>query len=269
MYNVLYLLSPYQASYKIVTNCDKLIAILYLEYGRYVLNQSHSMDHVDEMILCEKCNASYKLITSDFEIITSKPIFEIKMYIYKNAKYSKDFLVLHGSAIEYDNHAYLFLAATLAGKTTLASYLTSHNMGYITDDFIILNRKTLNIHPYITPLHLRKDSTEILKKYNCLLSNNLHFYEEIQRYIYSPTNCVTEIIPIGKIYFITRTEQENMASEITMTEKIASLLKSPIKNYTIDSKHLKLITRLAREYKSLALKYYDMSYVKDVIENGL
>ena len=82
-----------------------------------------------------------------------------------------------------------------------------------------------------------------------------------------PKNCITSTLPLKKIFFITRTENSNYIEEMTTTEKITALLKSPIIEYKIDGNYLSFISKLAA-MPCEKLYYSDMNFVAEVIKNG-
>lgn len=176
----------------------------------------------------------------------------------------KDIHLLHGAAIEWQRRAYVFLAPTTSGKTTLASYLTSNGFGYITDDCILLDKTNFYIHPNTTPIHLRNGGLDILKQYN---AEPMHVKHINERYVYTPNNCITDALPISKIYFIKRTENENKVVQMNTITRITELMKSPIQEYQVTSEYIKFISHLAK-FDCQYLLYSDMNYVAEVIKNG-
>ena len=68
-------------------------------------------------------------------------------YLFDNNRYDNSVLALHGAAVEYGGRAYLFLASSTAGKTTLCAYLLSLGFGFVTEDCILVDRSTFDIHP--------------------------------------------------------------------------------------------------------------------------
>ncbi len=177
-------------------------------------------------------------------------------------------LALHGAAIAHNSRAHLFLAPTTAGKTTLTSHLVARGFDYITDDCILLDWDNFTVYPNITPLHLREGSLNVLKRYDAL-PPSLEFIDDpaYPRYTYTPANCITGPLPLGTIYFIIRTEDENRLEEMSGTEKMKALLKSPIQEYPLNSDYLRTIARLSR-FPCYRLFYNDMDYVAEVIRNG-
>ena len=174
---------------------------------------------------------------------------------------------MHGGAVEYKNGAYLIVAATTSGKTTLTSYLVSNSFGYITDDCIILYRESFKIYPFTTPLHLRKGGYNALKALGCAPENYVFLDSvSIKRYVYTPNNSVSKPLPLKKIFFITRTEDTNILEEMNTTEKITALLKSPITEYEIDGSYLSFISKLSA-IPCKRLYYSNMNYVAEVIKN--
>ncbi len=257
--------NPYQTSYTIETNCKDLASSLKLKHGKYAVPYSFETDYTIKAI---KEGKQYKIAFSDYNLSTDMPLKKIKDIMYETRKYDDNIFPIHGGAVEHKGGAYLIVASTTSGKTTLTSYLTSNGLGYITDDCILLDRDTFNIYPFTTPLHLRGGGYDVLKKINCL-PDNLTFLDDvyIKRYVYTPKNLITESLPLKKIFFITRCEDKNSLIPMSTNEKITELLKSPIQEFKLDGKYLRFISRLA-SMPCQRLYYSNMNFVKEVIQNG-
>jgi hypothetical protein len=261
---VLYINAPFQTKYSIETNCDKLVSSLRLKYGKYV---SMNEDKADQTILVKKEKSAFIIHCQTNEYQTQYPLQEIDSIIFDNTIYEESIFALHGAAVEWSGKAYLFLASTTGGKTTLASYLTSAGFGYITDDCILLDRKSFEVHPYCSPIHLRDGGLAVLKKYNIEIPNLQHLDDPaINRYVYTPDNCITKPIPLSKIFLISRTENENRLVKLNSTEKMIQLMKAPITDYKVNGEYIRFITRLASN-ECYKLFYSNMEYVAQVICN--
>lgn len=262
---ILYLRAPYQTSYTITTDCDALAALLSQYYGSYITQTGTTADCG---ITVSKKADTYILKIGTKTRQTAHPLSDINYYLTENAVYDEAVFALHGSALAYNAHAYLFLAATTSGKSTLASYLTSQGFGYITDDCILLDRHDFRIHPYRTPLHLRDGGLEVLRQYNAV-PDTLQTVQEgsSRRHVYTPRNCVTEALPLGGIYFITRTQAENRLAVMTANERMMELLRAPITNYKMTRDYIKFVAKLVNE-PCQRLYYSDMTYVAEVIRRG-
>lgn len=259
----LYINLPFQTTYSIKTSCKDLVSLLELKYGKYV---SVSNINADYKIVVSQHDGIFKIRFVDDTYSTPYPLQEIDRIIFENTKYDNCVFALHGSALEWNSKAYLFLAPTTGGKTTLAAYLSAVGFGYITDDCILLDRGSFNVYPCNTPIHLRGGGLEVLAKYNIRPEIKLLQEEEMKRYIYTPINCVEKETPLAKIFFITRTSCENNLVPMTANEKIAELIKSPLTYYNIDAEYIKFISRLAKA-ECFRLNYCDMAYVAEVIRN--
>ena len=261
-----FLLLPSQTTFSITTNSDSLIHLLYLKYGNYLSNHFHIAD-LDISVIEKK--QSFTISTKYYSCDTLQPLNEIDRYIFDHTTYDSSFLALHGAAVEYEGVAYLFLAPTTSGKTTLTSYLTNLGFGYLTDDCILLNKQSFHIHPFTTPIHLRKGGLTVLNRLGIELKEVQHLkeHENTERFVYSPKKCITTPIPLKTIFFIKRTENENCLKEINTIERITSLLKAPITNYELTSDYLRFLSKLSKE-ECYQLLYCDMNYVKELIEHG-
>ena len=244
---------PFQTAYQFLLNDPIVIERLKLKYGHYLLTTD---------------SAASEACTIDCAAFTN-PSSEIDRYVFDHTAYDESVLALHGGAVEWRGEAYLFLAATTSGKTTLTSYLTSCGCGYITDDCILIDRSDFCVHPFTTPIQLRDGGLEVLKRYQAV-PECLALLEEgdtLRRWVYTPENRVKEELPLKRIFFIERTEHENAVINMTTTERMTALMKSPITNYTITGDYLRLLSCLAK-VECHVLRYCDMRYVKELIQNG-
>lgn len=257
---------PYQTVFVIQTNCEKLLYLLRLQYGRYLCDGE---DRGGSTITVVKRGASYRIDFEGEAIETDCPLEKIDSILFEHTRFDDRIFAMHGAAVEWQGQAQLFLAATTSGKTTLAAYLTSQKFGYITDDCILLHKDSLLVTPFSTPLHLREGGLEVLRRYRAAPENPLLLDDPvIRRYIHTPENCVTEPLPLGRIFFITRTEQENQVIPMSGNEKMAALMKSPVTDYPLTGEYVRFLSRLAQTAECRRLHYSDMAYVTEVIRHG-
>lgn len=257
------ILGPYQTSFTIITDCCALANSLKLKHGKYIKSENNT----DFLVTAIKKENLYKISFGDEILTTDIPLRKIEDIMYEKRKYDENIFAIHGGAVEYMGGAYLIVAATTSGKTTLTSYLTSKGFGYITDDCILLNRSNFDIYPFNTPIHLRGGGYKVLERLGCL-PDNLVLLDDvsIKRYVYTPENCITQPLTLKKIFFITRTEDLNLLEKMSTNEKITALLKSPIKEYKIDGKYISFISKLA-SMPCERIYYSDMNFVAEVIKN--
>lgn len=258
------IIAPYQTSFTVKTNCCELVNSLKLKHGTYIKDEKNT----DFLITATKKGHLYELSFGDKQFTTDIPLRKVEDIMYENRKYDEAIFAIHGGAVEHKGGAYLIVASTTSGKTTLTSYLTSQGFGYITDDCILLDRKSFQVHPFGTPIHLRGGGYNALEKLGCAPKDaQLLDDVSIKRYVYTPENCILRPLPLKKIFFITRTEELNLSGKMSTNEKLTALLKSPITEYTVDGKYLSFLSQLAG-MPCEKLYYRDMSFVAEVIKHG-
>ena len=256
---------PFQTHFTVETNCQRLLTALMLNHGEYLsVAKEKCINHIKALWKDGRYYISYFDQNSEEE----SAIEAIDRIMFKNTTFDNTILALHGAAVEWNEKAYLFLASTTSGKTTLASYLTSCGFGYITDDCILLARESFNVYPYHTPVHLREGGLKVLKKLNAA-PKHLELLDDgfIKRYVYLPQNCINQPLSLGKIFFINRTENENRLLPLDTTTRMTNLMHSPITVYSITSEYLKCISALSKT-ACFGLHYCDMNFVAEVIRNG-
>lgn len=261
---LIYLNTPFQTTYSVLTYCEVLISSLKLKYGKYL---SYAKNEGDILITVKESFGNYEVTALEKTSTVKDPLYEIDRIIFQNTKFDQRIFALHGAAVEWDGKAYVFLASTSSGKTTLTSYLCANDFGYITDDCVLLEREKFVVHPYNAPVHLRKDGFDVLKKHK-VEPNEYQILHEFpaERYVYTPKNYVLNQLPIGCIFFIERTENENKLSEMTTNKRMSELMKSPITIYKVTSEYLRFISKLAK-IDCKKLFYSDMAYVAKIIKN--
>lgn len=256
---------PCQTSFKIMTNCKDLICLLKLKYGKYLTAPNSPCT---KSIIAIKKDGVYQVEYANTTVRDKSGAYAIDEIIANNTMYDENIFALHGAAVEWNEKAYLFLASTTSGKSTLTSFLTANGLGYITDDCILLDRKNFYVYPFNTPIHLRDGGLKILKSSNAAPANFETIDDEkFERYVYTPANYIDKPVALDKIFFIIRTENENLLSPMNTTERMIALMKSPITSYTVTPEYLRFLSRLARK-DCFYLNYCDMSFVLDVIKNG-
>lgn len=260
---------PYRDGFHVVSDCYDIISEIENMYGMYVRN-TDIFNMPSTLITIAKEKNTYIVSYLGQRIVTNSPLVNINGLLMHETSYSDAVFALHGAAVEYGKKAYVFLASTTTGKTTLTSYLTSNGFGYITDDCVLICRETLDILPCQTPIHLRQGGIKVLSEYNSLPKQDCHVINSLRekRYTYTPNNCVTSALPIDKVFFIERTDSVNVTREVSSVEKIELLIKSPIIPYDIDTEYLRFITKLAKKLDCKHLQYSDFEFVSDLIRTN-
>ena len=264
-----YLRRPFHSpDYEIISDCNKLIETLQMQYGSYLSGVKCGNPYSISITETGKSDGEYIFEHGVKKSVTDAPLRVLDDILFDMTKYDDNIIPLHGASVEYNGYAYVFLAPTTSGKTTLTAYLISGGFNYITEDGILIDKKTFGVYPYPCPVHIRSGGFEVLKNHGIAIPNIKHLETHSgTRYIYNPDNCVKTLTPLGMIFFITRSETENNVINMTVSENIISLMKSAIADYRPSGEHIRLMTALAKN-KCRRLIYRDMDYVKDIIMKG-
>ena len=257
---------PYQRELIVGVDSPKLFSKLKIKYGIYIVDCEQS--EVPDIRITKIDSSTYAIDMGGTVSTTSSPVLCIDKFLFEHPAYDTSVFAMHGAAVEWRGKCYVFLAATTSGKTTLTSYLVHCGCGYVTDDCVLLDRKTYMVHPFSTPLHLREGGLKVLERYGVLLGDLYCFSEDNNRtcrYIYTPKNCLEQALPLGEIFFIERTETENAICQLSIQEKIAALMKSPITVYPIEIEYLRFLASLGAKYCK-CLRYCDMDFVKEIVQ---
>ena len=101
---------PMQPPFAIATNVDTLIDRLKIKYGSYVTLQNAA---TTSAICIEEANGAITFSAGGNTHTTSQPLWELDRYLFDHTAYDSRILALHGGAVEWKQHAYLFLAPTV------------------------------------------------------------------------------------------------------------------------------------------------------------
>lgn len=253
---------PFKSAVTIHTNDVHIIRLLQLKYGHYIIS-----GNVDDCltITVTKQEEQYHIRHENMTQTTDRPLRVIDDIVYEQP-FDPTVLAFHGGAVEYNGGAYLFLAPTTSGKTTLTAYITAQGAKYLTDDCIFIDEHH-HVHPFTTPIHLRHGGYTILQQLGCLPDIvALMDDPSMTRRVFTPSNRANAPVPLKKIFFITRTENQNAALAMTTTEKMSALMHSPIKEHPLNAAYLSRIAALTR-FPCETLYYYDMAYVWEVMQH--
>lgn len=263
----LYIDEPYATKFKITSNDSDVVEYLKVKYSTNSTGLTANKYY--EIIVEKKGNKSHVFYEKK-EQITTNPLAFVCNLIYTKGQYDKDFFVVHGAAVEHKGKASIFLAETHAGKSTLTAFLTLNKFGYITDDCIQISMNTLEVNPnsIVMPLLLREGGYKVITNMGYSLDNIKRIqYPSLTRYAFWPDKYISKPIEISNIYFIERIKEGNYITNMTQTDSILSLLKSPISQYELNGEYIKFLKKLSK-ISCKKLKYSNLEYVLWVIENG-
>lgn len=251
--------------FEIRTKSTDVFNALSLLYGQYITSEKPTNKEKIFVIEIFKEKNTYRIRADSQDLVTDNPLQATKDILYENTQFSKSVMALHGAAVEYKGKAYLFLASTTSGKTTLTSYLTQKGIGYITDDCILIERDSLSVLPVSTPIHLREGGLQVLTKLHIDLPELAHLQNKtIDRYVYVPKNCASYPLSIARVYFILRNEMENEVRQMTGVHTVIKLMKSVMIPYRITDGDMKIFQQLDKSGCEEIL-YKDLEYVYSLI----
>lgn len=255
---------PFSTAFTVHTDLNIVIKLLSLYYGHYFVSSNYT--HALQLKIASNNHGGYR-IEFNGQIYNEQYFMKtVSHLIYQNTVYSDEIIALHGAAVELNESAYVFLAPTTGGKSTLCSFLVNKDCGYITDDCVLIDRTNMCIHPCTKPLHIRPSSFKIL------LDNGIEFNKhgflndgETRRYVYTPEIRVGKPLPIKRIYFLSRNMEKNEIIPITFVERSMLFLKSSMTvNFNVN--YLNAISKVSK-LPCYHLFYKDMDFVYDCIKN--
>ena len=197
---------------------------------------------------------------STFDI--DDPLQAISSYIMDNSRIHDKYYSFHAACMAINDKAYLFLAPTTTGKTTLSTYLAINGLSYNTDDCTVIDKTTFQVQPNSNPILLRDGGLHVLK--------TLGFYPLTQplssRHIFRPPLYIDQSLAIKGIFFIDRNEKTNEIVKIPQSKCIELLMKNATYNQELSFAYMKFLSKLA-QINAYMLTYKDMSYVLDIVKS--
>lgn len=262
--DTIYINQLHKTKFKISSNDEQLIKYLRTKYSAQAI-PIPGYDY--KCIVVEQNCGSTNLLYDNKKYITQNPLVDICNLMYAEKEFDVNIFAVHGAAVEYNKQAYIFLAQTYAGKSTLTAFLALNGLSYITDDCVLINNKTLKIVPDFTPISLREGGRQVLSDIGYPTHEfDVLEYPPLTEYAYTPQKITGKPIGIGGIFFIKRSDQNSLAS-MSCSERMLLLLKSPITNYTLNEEYIQFIKELS-SFPCYKLCYSDMEYVLEIITNG-
>lgn len=144
----------------------------------------------------------------------------IEDYLLVNSALEKGYLMLHGGGVAYDECAYVFLAESMMGKSTLITHLCMKGFEYITDDRLLIDVAENAVLPYDKTIMLRPEGKKILfDKYNHRFHTASFRYGKINREFYSPGCCRKKKTKISRIFILERKEEYKLRRELVKSSK--------------------------------------------------
>lgn len=257
---------PFQSSFCVEAEDETVLTNLKLKYGRYCT--PHGAEDTPCFSVTRENEESWQIRWKGEWFRCSSPLGFLSQEMVFCRRFDPRVFALHGAAVEVRGKACVFLAATTAGKTTLTAYLVQKGMGYLTDDCVLIDRETLAVYPCTTPVHLRQGGVEVLRRYGALPPLLQPLGDPgFERWTFLPERCIESPLPLEKIFFLQRTEDENGVHVLETNDAFSRLLKSPITEYPLTAEHLKTVSRLTQT-RPEELRYKDMNYVVEELSNG-
>ena len=189
---------------------------------------------------------------------------EISNILYENIHIINGIFAMHAAAVSIGDKSAVMTAPTGTGKTTLTTYLIHKGFDYLTDDCVFIDLADFSVIPCGNDIHLREGGVEVLKQHHIQPKSIERFEDEtIQRFLFAPQNTIKEKKELGVILFLERC-QENRVQEISTSERLMELMKSPLTPYSIHREYLEFLRRLAQK-PCMKLFYRDMDFVADYL----
>lgn len=177
------------------------------------------------------------------------PLTHIHNFVREHTVCQDPYFIFHGGAVTCGQDAYVFLAATTTGKTTLITYLSQIGYTYLNDDSFAIDMNTLQIPPYSSPIHLRDGGFAYLKS---VLPEPLppcaYIDAELSfRHILFPEKRTSQFTNVKKIFFLNRTDDpaaDDSCTPLPAFQSLQRLFISALVPYQMSKRHIQFFQRL-------------------------
>lgn len=266
MMKKLFLMLPnVEPKLEITCHDEKIMEYLYNMFSPYMSQQAVKEKYEplifyknnDNELMVEKNDGKEKL---DTDIVTY-----LETYLLENSCVDKGYLMLHGGGVAYNNHAFIFLANSMVGKSTLITHLCMEGFEYITDDRLIIDTTEKMVLPFAKTIMLRPDGKKILiSQYEHNFTTQSFEYKRRSREFYYPGLCKEGRTEISCIFILVRQEGQKIRREVIQkTNRVNELLK-----YSMSIKGCKNISEFVKlsNIRMEILYYSDLNEISSFIK---
>ena len=192
-----------------------------------------------------------------------------------------ELFVFHGGVMTKDGKAYVFLANTKTGKSTLTMFLSQKGWTFINDDYVIISKNNKHVIPDSYPMHLRKGGLDYLKAEGIHLNNVIYIpylynkQEESGKYIVTLKPISYQELPINGIFMLNRDSEYNGQQRIVKEPSnlmLKKLLTASLHTYSLQENTVLFVISLLEwcysVYYSEATDVISLLKVFDSYENS-
>lgn len=258
---------PFRQVACILTDSSTIIESLGLRYGNYLTEKPAQTDLVIEAWENE---GHFLIGMGNHWEKTVCPLKKIEQLYNRFSLYDDSVFALHGAAVAKEGAANVFLAPTQTGKSTLTTFLINRKFKYITDDCVLIDKKSWMVFPCPIPICLREGGCLILKNNGVSVDvKKLQYrYDDFitNRFVFLP-NCdavSNEPLELGKVFFIERSTTTNSTVELSHFDKVQLMIQSPMIPYKITKEYIGFIMSFCKKPMQKII-YRDLSFVNDCL----
>ena len=199
------------------------------------------------------------------------PLGQIQTFVYEHTTCREPYFIFPGGAVADASGAYLFLAATTTGKTTLIAYLSQLGYTYLNDDCLYLDMDTLQVMPYSAPIHLRDGGYDYLQGvFPASMPACVHMGpRQSPRHVFFPEKRMLAPASPKAIFFLNRTEDAAVANRccpLSAPEALNRLFTSALIPYHMSARYIQFFQKLTPLCYDLT--YHDAAYVQALLQQN-
>ena len=154
--------------YQIIVNCanDAMEKVLAVQYYPYIRLDIQKKDKINVYIRQFNQNIEYQVEgheAKSVDVNGENFLVVFRRVIHSFLVAEKKYLFLHASCVVKGDSAIFIMGESMAGKSTITTYLLAKGYDYITDDFTIIDVQNGEVVPFRKAIHIRAGTHQLLK----------------------------------------------------------------------------------------------------------
>lgn len=163
----MFIINVPSTEYQIILDCcdDAVERFIFAQFYPHTYYNIQDYIKPRAYIYQAKEDIRYHLEGEKEEVLaTADILFAMRKIIESFLIPKEDYLFFHAACIAKGSSAVLLLGESMAGKSTLSTYLFANGFDYLTDDYTIIQQSNNTIEPFKKLIHIRQGTEQLLKR---------------------------------------------------------------------------------------------------------
>jgi hypothetical protein len=267
---------PFGKAVRMKTNDDEIIFLIHHLYKNFIIEEDELQTDTNELLL-NNCGTGqdYEVFRNGIKIQHARDKLEIitglnEFIIHQHLNVGDNHWAVHAGVIEVKGNAFLFVAQTGSGKSTLTAFLTLKGYGYLSDDIGIIQCDDFSVIPCPTSMKLRDGVVQKYPEFESIQKTNVFILGRgIKRWIYEPevpAGWRKKRSPLkGVICFSYKENGVTLFRPMPKLLAVKQLLLNSFDPGTMDKNRL-MATRITKELPVYRMEYGDFNNLYEKLE---